>query len=73
MDNVISIFTGQEPCRYLSVSNEEFKAQFMENWAGTHMWECQDCLKRWTNANRYSLADAIERQYSTVVEEQNEQ
>ena len=69
MDNVISIFTGEKPCDYLLMDESEFKKQFMQNWAGTHMWECQDCLKRWTNSNRYALADAIEKQYSTLEEQ----
>lgn len=73
MDNVVSIFTGQQPCEYLHVDHEKFRQYFNQNWAGTHMWDCQDCLKRWTNSNRNILADAIEQKYSTVVEEQNEQ
>lgn len=62
MDNVVSIFTKKEPCEKLLLSNEEFKKFFDTNWAGTHFWYCEDCIKRYTNANRYALAEALEKQ-----------
>ena len=60
MDNVISIFTGQTPCDNLFLPDEDFVKMLKNNseW-GVHIWNCQDCLKRYLNANRETLAEMI--------------
>ncbi len=70
MDNIISIYTRKQPCDYLHVTEEQFKKFFDQNWFGTHVWNCEDCIKRYSNANRYLLAELI--QQEQVLEEKND-
>ncbi len=60
MDNVVSIFTGKSPCGNLFLHEEEFSQMLKADstW-GIHVWDCQDCLKRYLGSNRESLKEAL--------------
>ena len=60
MSNIVSIFTGQEPCEYLSIDEKQFRKFYKDNWFGTHLWDCQDCIKRYLNLNREAVAQVVQ-------------
>jgi len=62
MSNVISIFTKEEPCQNLRMPDEDFRQFISKNWTGTHLWDCQDCIARYTTKNRYVLGEALAKQ-----------
>lgn len=45
MDNVVSIFSKQEPCRYMMVENIEFISSYMNDVL--HSFNCLDCQNRY--------------------------
>jgi len=52
MDNVISIFTGQEPCKYMNVERDMFIKSYLGDVL--HSFNCNDCKARYQHHMRTS-------------------
>lgn len=52
MDNVVSIFSKQEPCKYMAVDNVEFIKCYMGDVL--HSFNCVDCQSRYKSYLRGS-------------------